>query len=105
MLLQILIFISSLLAIDFEFNRSTEIIVEVKPPITQAAGEMSGTLNVTLSSDSSKTTKITLPFTVLKSNEIVEEEPEKEEESLLPGPSIVSVILMITLLSKLRRRK
>ena len=82
-----------------------EIIVEVKPPITQAAGEMSGTLNVTLSSDSSKTTKITLPFTVLKSNEIVEEEPEKEEESLLPGPSIVSVILMITLLSKLRRRK
>ena len=82
-----------------------EIIVEVKPPTTQAAGEMSGTLNVTLSSDSSKTTKITLPFTVLKSNEIVEEEPEKEEESLLPGPSIVSVILMITLLSKLRRRK
>ena len=82
-----------------------EFIIEVKPPISQAAGEMSGTLNVTLSSDNSKTTKLTLPFEVLKSPDYVEEEPVKEEESPLPGPSIVSVILIITLLSKLRRRK
>ena len=82
-----------------------EFMIEVKPPISQAAGEMSGTLNVTLSSDTSKTTKLTLPFEVLKSPDYVEEEPEKEEESPLPGPSIVSVILIITLLSKLRRRK
>jgi len=91
--------------VDLEPGSYKEIIVEVKPPITQAAGEMSGTLNVTLSSDSSKTTKVTLPFTVLKSDVIVDKEPEEEEESLLPGPGIVSVILTITLLSKLRRRK
>jgi hypothetical protein len=82
-----------------------EIIIEVRPPVTQAAGEMSGTLNVTLSSDQSKTTKITLPFTVLKSSLIVEEKPEVEEEGLLPSLGIVSTLLIITLLSKLRRRK
>ena len=91
--------------VDLDPDSYKEIIIEVKPPITQAAGEMSGTLNVTLSSDSSKTTKITLPFAVLKSTLIVDEEPEEEQESLLPGPGIVSVILAITLLSKLRRRK
>ena len=82
-----------------------EIIIEVNPPITQAAGEMSGTLNVTLSTDSS-TTKIALPFTVLKSDAIPDEIPEEEEESLfgLPGPGLISVLLVITLLSRLRRR-
>ena len=67
---------------------------------------MSGTLNVTLSSDTSKTTKIALPFTVLKSYAIPDETIEEEDEGLfgLPGPGLISVLLVITLLSRLRRR-
>ena len=92
--------------IDLEPGGYQEIIIEVNPPITQAAGEMSGTLNVTLSSDTSKTTKTALPFTVLKSYTIIDEIPEEEDEGLfgLPGPGLISVLLVITLLSRLRRR-
>ena len=92
--------------IDLEPGGYQEIIIEVNPPITQAAGEMSGTLNVTLSSDTSKTTKIALPFSVLKSAAIPDEIPEEEDEGLLglPGPGLISVLLVITLLSVLRRR-
>ena len=84
-----------------------EIIIEVNPPITQAAGEMSGYLNVSLSSDPSKILpKTALPFTVLKSYAIPDEIPEEEDEGLfgLPGPGLISVLLVITLLSRLRRR-
>ncbi|MEC8875265.1 MAG: hypothetical protein VYE50_01665, partial [Candidatus Thermoplasmatota archaeon] len=81
-----------------------EIIIEVNPSITQAAGEMSGTLNVTLSSDSS-TIKIALPFTVLKSDALPDETPVEEEDGFgLPGPGLIPVLLIITLLSHLRRR-
>ena len=92
--------------IDLDPGGYQEIIIEVSPPITQAAGEMSGTLNVTLSSDTSKTTKIALPFTVLKSYAIPDEIPEEEDEGLfgLPGPGLISVLLVIALLSRLRRR-
>jgi uncharacterized membrane protein len=90
--------------IDLEPGGYLEIIIEVNPPITQAGGETSGILSVTLSSDTSSTTKVTLPFTVLKSDALPEEIPEEEEESLLPGPSLISVLLVITLLSMLRRR-
>ena len=92
--------------IDLDPGGYQEIIIEVNPPITQAAGEMSGTLNVTLSSDTSKTTKIALPFTVLKSYAIPDEIPEEEDEGLfgLPGPGLISVLLVIALLSRLRRR-
>jgi uncharacterized membrane protein len=90
--------------IDLEPGGYLEIIIEVNPPITQAGGETSGILSVTLSSDTSSTTKVTLPFTVLKSDALPEEIPEEEEESSLPGPSLISVLLVITLLSMLRRR-
>ena len=80
------------------------IIVEVKPPIAQAAGETSGVLNATLVSDSSKTTKITLPFMVLKSDLINTEPDNTQEEGLLPGLSFVSALVIVTLLSILRRR-
>jgi len=93
--------------IDLEPGGYQEIIIEVNPPITQAAGEMSGTLNVTLSSDPSKIlSKTALPFTVLKSYAIPDEIPEEEDEGLfgLPGPGLISVLLVITLLSRLRRR-
>jgi uncharacterized membrane protein len=81
-----------------------EIIIEVKPPLTQAATETSGMLNVT----GSQTDKLSLPFSVLKSN-LVNNEPiiENEEGILesLPGLSVISVILIISLLSLLGRRK
>ena len=71
----------------------------------QAATEASGTLNVTLSTDSSNTIKKGLPFTVLKSDLVVDEPTVNEEEGLLPGPGIVPVILLISLLSRIVRRK
>ncbi len=82
-----------------------EIIIEVKPPVMQAATEASGTLNVTLSTDSSNTIKKGLPFTVLKSDLVVDEPTVNEEEGLLPGPGIIPVILLISLLSRIVRRK
>ena len=71
----------------------------------QAATEASGTLNVTLSTDSSNTIKKGLPFTVLKSDLIVDEPTVDEEEGLLPGPGIVSVILLTSFLSRIIRRE
>ena len=82
-----------------------EIIIEVKPPVMQAATEASGTLNVTLSTDSSNTIKKGLPFTVLKSDLVVDEPTVNEEEGLLPGPGIIPAILLISLLSRIVRRK
>ena len=82
-----------------------EITIEVKPPLMQAATEASGTLNVTLSTDSSKSVKKALPFSVLKSDLVVDEPIVEEEEGLLPGPSLISVILLVSLLSRIVRRK
>ena len=82
-----------------------EIVIEVKPPIMQAATETSGMLNVTLSTDASKTTKVSLPFTVLKSSLVIDEPKDEEEDSLLPAPSFISVILIVSLLSRLIRRR
>ena len=82
-----------------------EIIIEVKPPIMQAATETSGMLNVTLSTDASKTTKLSLPFAVLKSDLVIDEPIDEEEDSLLPAPSFISVILIVSLLSRLIRRR
>ena len=81
-----------------------QITIEVKPPIAQAAGETSGILNATLVSDPSRTTKITLPLTVLKSDLITDSEPETEEDNLLPSLSFVSVIVIVSIISLLRRR-
>jgi uncharacterized membrane protein len=81
-----------------------EIIIEVKPPLTQAATETSGMLNVT----GSQTDKLSLPFTVLKSV-LVNDEPIVEEDDgileSLPSVSFISAILVISLLSRLGRRK
>ena len=82
-----------------------EIVIEVKPPIMQAATETSGMLNVTLSTDASKTTKLSLPFAVLKSDLVIDEPIDEEEDSLLPAPSFISVILIVSLLSRLIRRR
>ena len=82
-----------------------EIVIEVTPPLTQAATEASATLNVTLSTDSSKTVKKALPFSVLKSDLVTDEPVVEEEDSLLPGPSLISVILLISLLSRIIRRR
>jgi uncharacterized membrane protein len=82
-----------------------EIVIEVTPPLTQAATEASATLNVTLSTDSSKTVKKALPFSVLKSDLVTDEPVVDEEDSLLPGPSFISVILLISLLSRIIRRR
>ena len=82
-----------------------EIMVEVRPPVTQAASDTSATLNVTLSSDSSKSVKLSLPFSVLKSDLVTEEVVEEEEESLLPSLSLVSTILIISLISFIRKKK
>ena len=54
--------------ISLEPGSYEEILIEVRPPVTQAASDTSGTLNVTLSSDSSSSVKLTLPFSVLKSD-------------------------------------
>jgi len=82
-----------------------EIVIEVTPPLTQAATEASATLNVTLSTDSSKTVKKALPFSVLKSDLVIDEPVVEEEDSLLPGPSLISVVLLISLLSRIIRRR
>ena len=82
-----------------------EITIEVRPPIMQAATETSGMLNATLSTDTSKTTKVSLPFSVLKSDQIIDEPIDEEEDSLLPAPSFISVILIVSLLSRLIRRR
>jgi len=82
-----------------------EIMVEVRPPVTQAASDTSATLNVTLSSDSSKSVKLSLPFSVLKSDLIKEEVVEEEEGSLLPSLSLVSTILIISFISLFRKKK
>ena len=70
----------------------------------QAATEASGTLNVTLSTDTSKSVKKALPFSVLKSDLVVDEPVVDDEDSLLPGPSLISVIILVTFLSRIRRR-
>ena len=82
-----------------------EIMIEVRPPVTQAASDTAGTLNVTLSSDSSKSVKLSLPFSVLKSDLIVDTVVEEEEESPLPSLSLISSVLMISILSLLRKKK
>ena len=82
-----------------------EIMVEVRPPVTQAASDTSATLNVTLSSDSSKSVKLSLPFSVLKSDLIKEEVVEEKEDSLLPSLSLVSTILIISFISLFRKKK
>ena len=91
--------------ISLEPGSYEEIIIEVKPPIMQAATETSGMLNVTLSTDASKTTKLSLPFAVLKSDLVIDEPIDEEEDSLLPAPSFISVILIVSLLSRLIRRR
>ena len=82
-----------------------EITIEVSPPVMQAATEASGTLNVTLSSDSSISVKKSLGFTVLKSDLVIDEPDEETENSLLPGPGLFSVILLISLISRITRRR
>ena len=82
-----------------------EIMIEVRPPVTQAASDTAGTLNVTLSSDSSKSVKLSLPFSVLKSDLIVDTVVEEEEESPLPSLSLISSVLIISILSLLRKKK
>ena len=80
--------------------------MEVKPPISQLSEDTSGTLNVTMSSDISKTTKITLPFAVLKSDLIIDT-PTEEEESLLenlPSINLILVIALLSFISVIRRR-
>jgi uncharacterized membrane protein len=91
--------------IRLEPGNYEEIVIEVTPPLTQAATEASATLNVTLSTDSSKTVKKALPFSVLKSDLVTDEPVVDEEDSLLPGPSFISVILLISLLSRIIRRR
>ena len=82
-----------------------EIMVDVMPPVTQLASDTSATLNVTLSSDSSKTVKLSLPFSVLKSDLIKDEVVEEDEDSLLPSLSLVSTILIFSLISFIRKKK
>ena len=82
-----------------------EIMIEVRPPVTQAASDTAGTLNVTLSSDSSKSVKLSLPFSVLKSDLIDDTVVEEEEESPLPSLSLISSVLIISILSLLRKKK
>ncbi|MBA60631.1 MAG: hypothetical protein CMB30_02920 [Euryarchaeota archaeon] len=91
-------------SVKLEPGSYEEITIDVKPPIAQAAGETSGILNATLVSDPSRTTKITLPLTVLKSDLITDSEPEPEEDNLLPSLSFVSVIVIVSIISLLRRR-
>jgi hypothetical protein len=62
-------------------------------------------LNVTLSSDSSKSVKLSLPFSVLKSDLIDDTVVEEEEESPLPSLSLISSVLIISILSLLRKKK
>lgn len=82
-----------------------EIMIEVRPPVAQAASDTAGTLNVTLSSDSSKSVKLSLPFSVLKSDLIDDTVVEEEEDSPLPSISLISSVLVISILSLLRKKK
>ena len=78
--------------------------IEVRPPVTQAASDIAGTLNVTLSSDSSKSVKLSLPFSVLKSDLIDDTVVEEEEDSPLSSLGLVSTLLIITIISFSRKR-
>ena len=82
-----------------------EIMIEVRPPVTQAASDTAGTLNVTLSSDSSKSVKLSLPFSVLKSDLIDDTVVEEEEDSPLSSLGLVSTLLIITIISFNRKKK
>ena len=82
-----------------------EIMIEVRPPVTQAASDTAGTLNVTLSSDSSKSVKLSLPFSVLKSDLIDDTVDEEEEDSPLSSLGLVSSLLIITIISFSRKKK
>ena len=81
-----------------------EILVEVMPPVMQPASDTSGTLNVTLSSDNSKSIMLSLPFAVLKSD-LIQETAEVDEEEGLPSLSLISTVLIITFISFIRRIK
>ena len=81
-----------------------EIMIEVRPPVTQAASDTSGTFNVTLSSDSSKSVKLSLPFSVLKSD-LIDDTVVEEEEDSLPSLGLVSTILIISIISFSRKKK
>ena len=91
--------------ISLEPGSYEEIMVEVRPPVTQAASDTSGTLNVTLSSDSSKSVKLTLPFSVLKSDLIDDAVVEEEEDSPLPSLGLISTIIIIAIISFSRKKK
>jgi len=81
-----------------------EIVIEVNPPIMQAATETSGMLNVT----GSQTDKLSLPFSVLKSDSVVNDSITEEENGILeslPSLSLLSGILVISLISRLGRRR
>ena len=80
-----------------------EIMIEVRPPVTQAASDTSGTFNVTLSSDSSKSVKLSLPFSVLKSD-LIDDTIVEEEEDSLPSLGLVSTILIISIISFSRKK-
>ena len=81
-----------------------EIMIEVRPPVTQAASDTAGTFNVTLSSDSSKSVKLSLPFSVLKSD-LIDDTVVEEEEDSLPSLGLVSTILIISIISLSRKKK
>ena len=96
-------FTLSTVSVRLEPGDFQEVIIEVKPPLTQAATETSGMLNVT----GSQTDKLSLPFSVLKSDLANDEPIVEDEEGILeslPSLSIVSVVLIISLISRLGRR-
>ena len=82
-----------------------EIMIEVRPPVTQAASDTAGTFNVTLSSDPSKSVKLSLPFSVLKSDLVDDTVVEEEEDSPLSSLGLISTLLIITFISYSRKKK
>ena len=82
-----------------------EIMIEVRPPVTQAASDTAGTLNVTLSSDSSKSVKLSLPFSVLKSDLIDDTVVEEYEDTPLPSIGIISTLIIVMIISFIRKKK